>query len=38
MVEVVLEEVVLREIGNVGRLYMRDVGGKQDPDVHWCVG
>lgn len=34
MVEVVFQEVVFGEIGDVGGLDVRDIGGKEDADVH----
>lgn len=34
MVEIVLEEVVLGEVFEVGVLDEREVGGLQDPDIH----
>ena len=37
MVEVIFQEVVLREIGDVGRLHVRYVGGEEDANVH-CDG
>lgn len=38
VVEVVLEEVVLRQVGDVGGLHVRDVGGEEDADVHCWQG
>jgi len=34
VVEVVFQEVVLRQVGDVGGLHVRDVGGEEDADVH----
>lgn len=34
MVEVVLAEVVLGEVGDVCSLHVRDVGGVEEPDIH----
>lgn len=36
MVEVVLEEVVLREVLKVSVLYEGQVGGLEDSDIHGC--
>ena len=36
MVEIVFEEVVLREVGYVGGLDMGDVGRSEHTDVHWA--
>ena len=36
MVEVVFQEVVLGEVGDVGGLDVGDVGGEEDADVHCC--
>ncbi len=39
VVEVVLQEVVLRQVGDVGGLHVGDVGGEEDADVHcWWRG
>jgi len=39
VVEVVLQEVVLRQVGDVGGLHVGDVGGEEDADVHcWWGG
>lgn len=38
MVEVVLQEVVLRQVGDVGGLHVGDVGGEEDADVHFWEG
>lgn len=35
MVQVVFEEVVLREVGEVRLLHVGDVGGPEDTDVHF---
>ena len=37
VVEVVFEEVVLGEIGEVRLLYVGDVGGVEGPDVHVAI-
>ena len=37
MVEVVFQEVIFGEIGDVGGLDMRDIGGMEDADVHFGV-
>ena len=34
MVEVIFQEVIFGEIGDIGGLDMRDIGGMEDADVH----